>query len=427
MSLSRSFYSLWARLKTARAGLPAGALCAAVPDDALQARLAIYQWIARSVGGRSVLDLFPGAGYSLEALRVAGPQRVATEGPGTFDRVLAVADRGVAASLPGQVEATLERALPHVAPSGAIVLAAGAFAEPEPDPRAQLEQIEQRVRPSFLRVRTFLQLPPPGYAPDWRDRSPARARAQEYRMRPASSLQAGSEEPAIGWAVAASIPRAALPNPLRLHLGSGRVHLDGWLNIDLLPLEGVDVALDVTTDLPFADVDAVYSEHFLEHLEPEDAVRLLARIHAVLREGGVLRLSTPNLDYVWKVLYTASAPTAEKIERALSINRAFYGWQHRFLWNRELLGDVLGTLGFEDLRWSRYGESERTHLRGLEHHPPYPDEPGLPHVLIVEATKAVAAPQAESAHALLERFRREFTRHRGWEMERSDPSSLDEA
>jgi SAM-dependent methyltransferase len=278
-----------------------------------------------------------------------------------------------------------------VAPSGALVLASGHYAHDqlsrsEAQHTAALEDerdaIDRRLREHFLRVRTFVQLPPPGYRPDFRDRTPARARAQEYRMIAAARTREAGNGP-IGWAAAASIPRPLLPSPLRLHLGSGQVHLDGWLNIDLLPLPGVDLALDVTTDLPFSDVDAVYAEHFLEHLEPEEAVRLLARIHGVLAPGGTLRLSTPNLDYVWATLYVRNAAPAEKVERALSLNRAFYGWQHRCLWNRELLALVLETLGFEDLRWPGYGESEHAHLRGLERHPPYPDEPGRPHVLIV--------------------------------------------
>jgi SAM-dependent methyltransferase len=444
-SFADALYGGWATIKTLAAGLPRGTLHLGVPDDSLQARLSLYQWVGRGVDGRTVLDLCPGTGYGATALLAAGAREI-LEGAGagrlradrlpaaSCDIVLAIDDRG-RASVPA-VDAALAR-LPELArllgAHGALLLASGRYADPDQgEPRKHAERLAQRLGEHYLRTRALLHLPPDGYEPRWRNRAPARARAQEYRLVPAGQARAGqsraseagthetaANERPLGFAVCASIPRAALPDPLRLHLGSGQIHLDGWLNIDVLPLPGVDLVLDVTADLPFSNAEAVYSEHFLEHLEPEAAIALLARIHDVLRPGGIVRFSTPNLDYVWQTIYRRDDVAAEKIERGLNLNRAFYGWQHRFLWNRELLELVLRGLGFEDLEWPRYGESSVAHLHGLERHPPYPDEPTLPHVLIVEARKGAARPGAQEE--LRERFREAFTRHlQGWEMERPD-------
>lgn len=185
----------------------------------------------------------------------------------------------------------------------------------------------------------------------------------------------------------------------RLHIGSGKARLEGWVNVDIQPLPGVDVVADVTQGLLFKNAEAVFAEHFLEHLAIEDALKFLLEVHRVLGPGGWLRLSTPNLDWVYITHYRFEGNPEEKREDALSINRAFHGWRHRFLWNREILGEALAACGFEPVRWCHYRESELLVFQGLERHEPYYDRPELPHVIIAEARKG--APQPER----LERFR----------------------
>src|SRR5688500_68383 len=100
-----------------------------------------------------------------------------------------------------------------------------------------------------------------------------------------------------------SIPNSQFSAGAKLHLGCGPVALPGWLNIDNLPYPGVDRVLDVTAGLPFEDVQFVFAEHFIEHLELDAAMALMRECRRVLRDDGVLRLSTPNLDWVWASHY----------------------------------------------------------------------------------------------------------------------------
>jgi hypothetical protein len=195
----------------------------------------------------------------------------------------------------------------------------------------------------------------------------------------------------------------SLPQPLRLHVGCGARRLDGWLNLDLQPLPEVDLAHDVTRGLPFENVEAVYAEHFLEHLDAPAAVKFLLDAHAALSPGGALRLSTPNLDWVLAAHSSRGLAEPEQVRLGLGANRSFYGWGHRFLWNRALLERALLAAGFADLSWCAYGESNDTRFETLEQHETCPDTPDLPHVLVVEGRKGEARPgELAELRALLE-------------------------
>jgi len=191
-----------------------------------------------------------------------------------------------------------------------------------------------------------------------------------------------------------------------LHVGCGRTPLPGWINVDLQILPGVDAVVDVTAGLCFRSVSAVFAEHFLEHLALDEAIGFLAEVHRVLAPGGWLRLSTPNLEWVLATHFrpAGSAPGADR--GTLELNRAFYGWEHRFLWDRSFLERTLHACGFDDLEWPAYGESPRAWLRDLERHERSDDFPGLPHVLIVEARRGPARPDELAALCRLaeERF-----------------------
>jgi predicted SAM-dependent methyltransferase len=194
------------------------------------------------------------------------------------------------------------------------------------------------------------------------------------------------------------------PGPLRLHVGCGNARLEGWINIDMQALPAVDVVADVTRGLGFSGTEAVFAEHFIEHLAIDAALDFLLEAHRALRPFGCLRLSTPNLDWVMTQCYHPAAPSERKPTEALVINRGFHGWGHRFLWNREILQSALEAAGFESIAWCRWGESERPLLRGIERHETYGDAPDMPHVLIAEALRGEPRPEALAAfRALIER------------------------
>ncbi|HYX21290.1 MAG TPA: methyltransferase domain-containing protein [Thermoanaerobaculia bacterium] len=190
----------------------------------------------------------------------------------------------------------------------------------------------------------------------------------------------------------------------RLHVGCGQEAIAGWINIDNQPLGGVDRVLDVRGGLPFTGVSAIYAEHFIEHLEFDDALAFLAECRRVLAPEGVLRLSTPNLDWVLTTQYRWQGVTApDRVLDCMKLNRSFRAWGHQFLYNQEALAAVLRNAGFAHVSFHRYGESEHPELRGLERHERWEERDGLLHVLVAEAWGA--GPREPVAAAFLREFR----------------------
>ena len=178
---------------------------------------------------------------------------------------------------------------------------------------------------------------------------------------------------------------------LRLHIGCGQEAIAGWINIDNHALPGVDRVLDVRKGLPFGNVSAIYAEHFLEHLGLDDGLGFLKECRRVLASSGVLRLSTPNLDWVYATHYRTSQVAEEALHDCFQLNRAFHGWGHQFLYNRATLESVLNAAGFATVRFHLYGQSDVPELRGIERHKTWEDTPEMPHVLIAEASGEAAS------------------------------------
>lgn len=164
--------------------------------------------------------------------------------------------------------------------------------------------------------------------------------------------------------------------------------LTDWWNVDIRPFPGIDRVMDVTQPWPFNDLEYVYGEHFLEHLSLEGAVDFLNNAWNSLKPGGMIRLSTPSLEWVLSTHFTLSEPNAEKrISSTFAINRAFHGWGHQFLYSKEFLTSLLENLGWSSIKYCEYGKSEQPALTGLERHGKVSFFNGYPSVWIVEALR----------------------------------------
>jgi predicted SAM-dependent methyltransferase len=217
---------------------------------------------------------------------------------------------------------------------------------------------------------------------------------------------------------------ASKPNTIqvggRLHVGCGSEIIPGWCNIDVQKLPGVDLVLDVTRGFRFSDIDYIFAEHFIEHLRFDEGLRFLEDCWRSLADGGVLRISTPNLDWVYVTHYSVDPGQAgNKVSNTFMLNRAFYGWGHQFLYSREMMLEVLAAVGFSDVVECEYGSSDHVDLLGLERHERCEATPEMPDVLIFEATKhEIEIGSGNSRDKILKRAQHEFLEKLDWKVER---------
>ncbi|MBJ6801937.1 class I SAM-dependent methyltransferase [Geomonas propionica] len=89
----------------------------------------------------------------------------------------------------------------------------------------------------------------------------------------------------------------------QLHLGCGNIHLPGWCNVDVINTGATDLVLDIRSlpGLPRGRAERIYSCHVLEHFSHDEIPGILASWHEVLKSGGEIRLSVPDLDAITRI------------------------------------------------------------------------------------------------------------------------------
>jgi predicted SAM-dependent methyltransferase len=190
----------------------------------------------------------------------------------------------------------------------------------------------------------------------------------------------------------------------KLQVAAGGNSLDGWLNTDLQPSLGV-LFLDAGKPFPFnaGSFDYVFSEHFIEHLDYLQGLHFLRECYRVLKPGGKIRISTPDLSFLIQLYHEPDSEAHQEYVRwsikecclhadvpfeAFVINNFFHDWGHQFIYDYRTLEHALQRAGFVHPKRLAVGCSDDENLRDIERHGQWiPPEHNQLESMVVEAEK----------------------------------------
>jgi len=156
--------------------------------------------------------------------------------------------------------------------------------------------------------------------------------------------------------------------PLLLDIGAGANYKDGWVHVDFFRYSfkfwksknfrkkpEVEMDLRYPINCPNNTVDGVYSCHVLEHLNYNEANRLIKEIYRILKPNCYLRIIVPDLE-TYIEFYTKKSinPKFQFGCEAISYLTQMNG--HKSVWDTEYLMHVLKLNGFIDVKRVRYGK-----------------------------------------------------------------------
>lgn len=202
----------------------------------------------------------------------------------------------------------------------------------------------------------------------------------------------------------------------KLQIGCGENPLEGWLNSDLYPRSPRVFHLDASRPFPFPDgaFDYVFSEHMIACLSYSEGSAMLAECHRVLKPGGTIRISTPNLSFLIDLCreeksdlqrdYIAWSrdsfiPDAPCPSHSFVVNNFMRAWGHRFIYDEETLRGSLERAGFDPITRLDVSQSAHAALRNLENVSRMPDGFLRLETLTLEATKPPAPRRRPPASA----------------------------
>lgn len=180
--------------------------------------------------------------------------------------------------------------------------------------------------------------------------------------------------------------------PSNLHIGCGPHCLSGWLNTDINRVLSNVYYLDATRKFPFENetFDFVFSEHLIEHLGFQGAKNMLCEAFRILKPGGVLRIATPDIQFLFELYQHREDPKVKSylawsasafypdvydyfkenisFSSPFIISYFFRNWGHQAIFDQETLSYMLRESGFSHVASCSIGNSSYSELCGLESH-----------------------------------------------------------
>lgn len=134
-----------------------------------------------------------------------------------------------------------------------------------------------------------------------------------------------------------------------LNLGCGTTNHPRFINVDGYPYRHVHYVhrIDRLPMFPENTVDLIYASHCLEHFRYLETERVLREWLRVLKPGGVIRLSVPDLDRLLEIYRDTGNPD-DIVAQLMGGQNNRYNF-HYVLFNRKNLSELLIRAGCDDV------------------------------------------------------------------------------
>jgi len=186
---------------------------------------------------------------------------------------------------------------------------------------------------------------------------------------------------------------------VKINLGSGSRVVEGWINFDaslnayfskfpvivlkivypfsanktfyskkeyikkLKEINFIHYNLEYGLPLEKNSVDYIYSDNFIEHLFKEDAIKLLKDCYKVLKKRGIIRIVTPDLS---KVVKNYRVNKRNFLETVFNLKRQEYFSYHKYLYDFEMLKEILEKIGFSEIKKCSHGKGKVPDIKKLD-------------------------------------------------------------
>lgn len=162
-----------------------------------------------------------------------------------------------------------------------------------------------------------------------------------------------------------------------LDIGCGPNPHEQFINLDYGWRPEIDICWDVTKGVPLRDgaVKGVFSEHCFEHLPIESIDFVLRECYRVIEPGGHIRLIVPDGElYLTRYTEIIRGSRDLKLPYAtddlfggiyspiLSVNRIFRAHGHLFIYDFDLVRQLLHRNGFVNIKKESFGSGRAPQL-----------------------------------------------------------------
>lgn len=136
----------------------------------------------------------------------------------------------------------------------------------------------------------------------------------------------------------------------KIHLGSGEINLQGWINIDARKFKHTHIVDQDFKLSEFKDnsISEIYLCHVLEHFSFNDANLLIQKLYKKLKKNGILRISVPDFSQLKKIY--EEKDDLHIIKYALMGGQNYENDFHKSVYDQKNLSNILENNYFKDIK-----------------------------------------------------------------------------